>query len=929
MIQVANDFTRFEKLEHSAGTNPTSWQRRILSQLRFAQTVGGEKEAGKAAAALEAALARDGVITNQAAEEAEKILLPLAAEAKSYQFLCVGHAHIDMNWMWGFQETVGVTIDTFRTMLQIMEEYPGFIFSQSQASVYRILEDYAPELLEQVRSRVEQGRWELTASSWVETDKNMPSGESLSRHILYTKNYLSGLFGVNPASLDIDFSPDTFGHSENIPEIDANGGVKYYYHCRGRVGDPILCRWRSPSGAELILYTEPFWYNGEIAPDTAETAPELARQTGSRTLLKVYGVGDHGGGPTRRDLDRMLEMDGWPVYPRFRCATLREYFQSVEARRESLPLILGEQNFLCDGCYTSQTRIKAGNRRSERLLGEAELFAVQAQAKTGAEYSGKIFADAWKKVLFNHFHDIIPGSGVTETREYASALHQEAGAAADARLKEAFSRLTGAMDTSSLIPAQDLSFTRGEGGGAGSGSFSQAAGKTRIFHLFQPLPWQREETAEFTIWDYEGCQDRLGIRTAEGQWVPSQIVEKGKYWEHTFTRLLAQVKVPACGSAVYLAGEQPVKAGVSFFNDMRVQSPDTFVLENRLVRAEFSPEDGALVSLVEKASGREMIPQGKRAGFLLAMEADWKEVTGWEGGMSAWFTGRQKAVSPVANVELRMLPGGQARSRMAFSASLGGASALRGEVYLDEGSRAIRYQVSCDWREYGGKGQGVPALLFTLPEAVSGGQYLYDVPFGFVEREGREMDLPANRFVLAGEKGPDVLLLTSSSKYGYRCGSGRMSVTLIRGSYDPDPTPEVGMHRFELALLPAPGGQPRAVYSRMVQELEMPIRVVSGRPHGGCLPAEGMFLEMGGSPAILSSIKGAESGEKGVCFLRIYETEGKDAVVSFRCGFDLAEASWADTLEQPADGGLLEIDGRVLRISLKPFQAANIRIKLK
>ena len=196
---------------------------------------------------------------------------------------------------------------------------------------------------------------------------------------------------------------------------------------------------------------------------------------------------------------------------------------------------------------------------------------------------------------------------------------------------------------------------------------------------------------------------------------------------------------------------------------MRVQSPDAFVLENRLVRAEFPPEDGALVSFVQKASGREMIPQGKKAGFLLAMEADWKEVTGWDGGMSAWFTGRQKAVSPLANAELRMLPSGPARSRMEFSAPLGSASTLRGEIYLDQGSRAIRYRVSCDWREFGGKGKGVPTLLFTLPEAVSGDRYLYDVPFGFVEREGCEMDLPANRFVLAGEKGPDALLPSTAT----------------------------------------------------------------------------------------------------------------------------------------------------------------------
>ena len=318
-------------------------------------------------------------------------------------------------------------------MLQIMTEYPDFKFSQSQASVYRILERFAPEMLEEVQQRVAEGRWELTASAWVETDKNMANGESLSRHILYAKNYLSKLFSIDPDSLEVDFDPDTFGHSRNVPEIAANGGVKYYYHCRGRIGDQILNRWRAPSGSELILYTEPFWYNGEIDYTVAEYAVKFSEITGSKTLLKVYGVGDHGGGPTRRDLDCLMEMNSWPVYPKFTFSTFHQYFHTVETRRETLPVLEGEINFLCDGCYTTQSRIKAGNRRSERALQDAELFDAASVLKAGAKPHPEIFAEAWEKVLFNHFHDIIPGSGVTETREYASGLYQEVAGAAGAR----------------------------------------------------------------------------------------------------------------------------------------------------------------------------------------------------------------------------------------------------------------------------------------------------------------------------------------------------------------------------------------------------------------------------------------------------------------------------------------------------------------
>ena len=220
----------------------------------------------------------------------------------------------------------------------------------------------------------------------------------------------------------------------------------------------------------------------------AEQAVELAARTGSRTLLKVYGVGDHGGGPTRRDLDRIIEMDSWPVYPNFRFSTLGAYFQLLEQRRETFPVYEGEINFVFDGCYTTQTRIKAGNRNTQRLLGAAELFSAEANVKAGAPYPAGILRDAWEKVLFNQFHDIIPGSGVTETREYGSALYQAATAAGETRQKQAFYELTERMDTASLLGEEAPFFSRGEGGGAGFDMVGRAAGKTRLYHVFRPCP---------------------------------------------------------------------------------------------------------------------------------------------------------------------------------------------------------------------------------------------------------------------------------------------------------------------------------------------------------------------------------------------------------------------------------------------------------
>ena len=183
------------KEEQAHITRPNKANSRIISELEFALHLS-EEEGGRFDSVLEQALdfllekvGAQGVLTNQDCEAAEGILMPMAEEAKSYKLILAAHAHIDMNWMWSFNETVAVTLATFRSILNIMDQYPEFKYSQSQGAVYKIVEEYDSELMEEIKARIAQGRWEVTASAWVETDKNMPTGESLLRHIQYTKEY--------------------------------------------------------------------------------------------------------------------------------------------------------------------------------------------------------------------------------------------------------------------------------------------------------------------------------------------------------------------------------------------------------------------------------------------------------------------------------------------------------------------------------------------------------------------------------------------------------------------------------------------------------------------------------------------------------------------------------------------------------------------
>ncbi len=335
-----------------------------------------------------------------------------------------------MNWMWRFDETVAITLDTFRTMLTLMTEYPAFTFSQSQASVYRIVEEHDPEMLKEIRKRVKEGRWEVTASTWVEADKNMPSGESLARHALYAKRYLARLLdiaaGVAPAGLRArhlrpqpERARDPFARGRALvlplPRLRRARPVPMA-GALGRAGDrlpgPLLVQRR---GRALHCRDGPGFLQEN-------------RDLGS--MLRVYGVGDHGGGPTRRDIERIIDMDSWPVFPRIRFATFREFFQLVEKAADKLPVVNRELNPVFTGCYTTQARIKAANRMAENRLVEAETFSSIASVVTSSPYRTAHFARAWEAALFNHFHDIIPGSGTVDTREYALGQFQKIMAAA-------------------------------------------------------------------------------------------------------------------------------------------------------------------------------------------------------------------------------------------------------------------------------------------------------------------------------------------------------------------------------------------------------------------------------------------------------------------------------------------------------------------
>ncbi len=923
------------------------WPERILAELEYAVSLS--RASGNAHEALlrttieglAAEQADFGALGRETVEETEARLQPLAAEAKSFELICAAHAHIDMNWMWRFDETVAVTLDTFRTVLTLMTEYPAFVFSQSQASAYRIVEEHDPEMLKEIRRRVKEGRWEVTASTWVEADKNMPVGESLARHALLTRRYLAGLLELDPDTLLLDFEPDTFGHSRNVPEILQEAGVRWYYHCRG-YDQHTLYRWQSPSGASVLCYRDPYWYNGIVSPDIAAEAPMYCRTHGMQSMLRVYGIGDHGGGPTRRDLERILDMDSWPIFPRLRFGAMREFFSAAEKNAERLPVVDHELNPVFDGCYTSQSRIKAANRIAERRILEAETFSGLASVVSSAPYRGEAFARAWESILFNHFHDIVTGSGVVDTREYALGQFQRAMAGASTEESSALRRIAAHVDTSSLGDhREDARNNLSEGAGVGYGVeefglslVERGRGRVRIVHVFNPLPWPRTENAELVLWDWPGDPSRLQVKDAAGSPVAHQVLPNeihpffgAAYWGHEYLRVLVPLSVPACGYTTCSVSEAvPREMPSRAVHEPRVQRPESHVLENERVRAVFDGRTAALRSLVDKESGEELLDRTRPAGvFRLVQEDDRR-------GMTAWVVGRWMSCRPLTESVTCTGVQGSADIRQWLSyETVFGSSRLKATVTLDRGSPVLSWNVECEWLEPGRKGRGIPQLNFFLPTAAELKAYRFDVPFGTVDRAPAEIDLPANSWVMgiprkAREGSRKSLAVIADHTHGFRCVDNSISLTLLRSSFDPDPHPELGIHRFSFGVVVADAAG-AAPLIRAGTERAHPFSVVSGSAHAGSLPLSQGFVAVEGAAAF-SALKTLEEHKPGSLLLRLYETEGKKSTAVVRLFCEPSKAWLADLNERPRKAGDgLTPQGDTVRVELEPYRITTLVVE--
>ncbi len=820
----------------------------------------------------------------------------------------VGHAHIDMNWLWTWNETLKTGHDTFRQVVAFMDEYPDFTFIQSQAALYKAMEKAEPELFERIKACVREGRWELGGGEWVEGDTDLSSGEAISRSFLLGQRYFLDRFGK---TAHVGWLPDNFGHVSQLPQILKLSDCDYYYFHRCR---PFLGTfwWEGPDGSRVLAYSNK-GYNGTVTTGLTGEIEDIVPE--KRRLLEICGVGDHGGGPTRTDIKTAHRLDDTPKFPSVKFTTAEAFFRDSENEMTGRPVHRGEMQFTFEGCYTNVSRIKEGNRRCESVLFEAEWMA-SLRKMLGGTYPDTELRDAWETVLFNEFHDILPGSAIHESNEDAAANH-----------KWALAKAERVRDTALRSLADEVRLKTDLG---------------QPIVVFNPQPRKRSALVEAEIFTHDapasaalsGWGDFYGadritavdrgqgpfptvtLRDSEGRTVPAQIV-----WGKNFP--------PGWRSRIQFVADLPAGGYRSFYAD--ASKPGEFnapmsrgngEFETDFFRIGFDMETGDVIRLLDKRTGYEYAsPAGSLNRLRVYMESPHD--------MNAWDIGPITRTEDVTKVEgVRVTADGPVRACVE-AVKVWGRSRFIQRTLVYRSYPRVDFELEAHWFEQGAPDTEAPMLRVVFPLALKGGRFDCHVPFDVVSRPATGREVPAQQWVDVTD-GDNGIALLNRSKYGHSYGDGELRLTLLRSAYNPDLYPDQGLHRIRYALFPHAGDWKSGVWSEAEGFNVPPVAAeppssALGRSHAS-RPEQARLIEVDPPEIVLSGVKQSEDG--GRLIVRLVEVNGTGATARLTPPVPVQSAERLDLLERPLAAAAAPVvtDGTV-SVVLKPHEIVTLGIK--
>lgn len=762
------------------------------------------------------------------------------ANAPGYRFHMIGHAHIDPVWLWPWSEGMSVVHSTFQSALDRMNETPDFAFVASSAQFYQWVEENDPEMLAQIKKRVEEGRWNIVGGWWVEPDVNIPGGEAMVRQGLYGQKTFERLFG---RKAKIAFNPDSFGHAGTLPQILNLQGMKHYVFMRPASHEKEipanLFWWKSPDGSKVLTYRIPISYN-ETQPVNrrVEQILEQFQNEPMKSFMAFYGAGDHGGGPTKENIKSIEALQTEQGAPQVFFSTMDRYFDEIEKQNLNLPTVTEDLQHHARGCYTAEVDIKKGNRHAEAALITAEKLAALGSLAWGANYPKNDFTLAWERVLFLQFHDSLAG---TSLPEHSVTAKEGYGFALDIAQQATYKTL---QKLEWQIATEDPG--------------------SEYLVVFNPHAWEVKKAVEYDFnWSDKHTSSRVEDENGNPlahQWAAGT-TETGSR-----KKLITEVALPAFGyrQIRLLDAKSPsVKDGV-------IATHDT--LENEFYKISFS-KNGE-IGILDKQTGNEVFAGGK-TGCKAVVINDPSDT--WSHDVKTF----SDEIGAFGNAKIKLILKGPVKGMIRVITTYGN-SELTTDWSLSKGSRNIEANVSLNWHEH------LKMLKFSFPVNIESPTATYEVPYGHIVRETNGDENPGQRWIdVSGQQNGKTFGLTviNDAKYGYNVIGNDLRISVARSAVFAHHRPkelnlenvyqwmDQGIHTFRMSLAPHSGSWKENQVVRLAEELmALPICIYQGI-HGGKLPKSGSFLSADNSSIIVSAMKQAEDNDDIV--IRCVETLGK------------------------------------------------------
>ena len=788
----------------------------------------------------------------------------------------IGHAHIDLSWLWRWEETVkDVAVQTFAGTLAQMSRMPGLTFAQSQAALYEAIEKSDPDLFRAIREAVREGTWIPVGGMWVEPDLNMIDGESLARQILYGKRYFLDTFGFD---VKVGWNPDSFGHSWQLPQILARAGIQYYVFGRCAPENTVAFTWKGKDGSELLCYVPQGWYNVSLKNGVAGVVRDAAKISPLKDFMILYGAGDHGGGPRDEDLQAIRTFRKDRNHPRFEFVTPEAYFQMLERQKNALPVFAKELNFTFPACYTTQAETKKNNRTGENLLVTAEKFSALAAASGFRDYYPERDLDeAWKIVLRNQFHDILDGSSIGPVYDEARGFY-----------REAFERGRRALDFSLEAIANGID-TRGEG---------------LPLVVFNPLFWERTEPVLCDLPVSSGNR-AFRILDASGSEVPFQVVVPAGAAGRAQRRIVFIAEgVPSFGYKTFRI--VPAETMPEFASSV---SSGPASLENEFFRIGLDPKTGWIVSLKDKAAVRELL---RSPGFLQAIVDEPENMSAWELGLK-----NEAGKIGESGSEISVVESGPVRAVLRVRSPFR-SSAFTQDIVLYGKVPRVDFRLEVDWQERN------LMIKSAFPLDMKSGQAEFEIPYGSISRPADGAEVPALRWVdVTDDSGEFGISLLNDGKYGFDIRENTLRLSVVHGATYPDPEADRGRHELSYALVPHKGGWKDASSWRRGYEFNNPLIARIAMAHPGTLPASRSFITVGPGNVVLTALKKEMGYAQTGLILRFCELAGRTAEAAVELPWNV-DAWETDLIERPRSR--LAADGKTLKFPLAPYEIKTLRV---